>query len=103
MSSTTARVTPYLLNKYNLLKTVKRKIDENLPSNVKFQREVQAATYCLDYSPLTFLDDQANEYDNKFVQGIRTRENEYTSKLFTEKSDADLGVIRLGSLKTLYY
>ena len=43
-------------------KTVKRKIDENLSSNSKFQREVCAVTYCLD-----------------------------------------LGVIRLESLKTLYY
>ena len=32
-------------------KTVTRKIDENLSSNVKFQRVLCAVTYCLDHSP----------------------------------------------------
>ena len=66
--------------------TVTRKIDENLSSNVKFQREVCAVTYCLDHSPSTFLNDQANECGN-FDWSVTTEENEYISKLFTEESD----------------
>ena len=64
-------------------KTAKRKIDENLSSNVKYQREVCSVTCCLDYSPSTFLDDQANECEN-FDWGFTTKENVYISKLFTE-------------------
>ena len=83
-------------------KTVTRKIDENLSSNVKFQREVCAVTYCLDHSPSTFLNDQANECKN-FDWSVTTKENEYISKLFTDESNVDLGVVRLDSLKTLHY
>ena len=83
-------------------KIVTRKIDENLSSNVKFQREVCAVTYCLDHSPSTFLDGQANECES-FDLSVTTKENEYISKLFTEKSDKDLGVVRLELLKTLFY
>ena len=81
-------------------KTVTRNIDENLPSNVKFKREIYAVTYGLDHSPSTFLDDQANECEN-FDWSVTTKENEYISRLFTEESDVDLG--RLESLKTLYH
>ena len=45
-------------------KTVTRKTDENLSSNVKFQKEVCAVAYCLDHSPWTFLDDKTNECKN---------------------------------------
>ena len=45
-------------------KTVTRKTDENLSSNVKFQKEVCAVAYCLDNSPWTFLDDKTNECKN---------------------------------------
>ena len=83
-------------------KTVTRKIDENLSSKVKFQREACAVTYCLDHSPSTFLDDQANECEN-FDWSVTTKENEYISRLFIEESDVDLGVVRLESLKTLYH
>ena len=83
-------------------KTVRIKIDENLSSNVKFQREVCAVTYCLDHSPSTFLNDQANECEN-FDWNVTTKENEYISRLFTEDSDVDLGAVWLGSLKTLCY
>ena len=70
-------------------KTVTRKIDENLSSNVKFQREVCAVTYCLDHSTLTFLDDQAYEFGN-FDWSVTTKGNEYISKLFIEESDVIL-------------
>ena len=83
-------------------KTVTRKIDENLLSNVKFRREVCAVTYCLDHSAWTFLNGQANECKN-FDESVTTKEKEYTSKLFTEESDIDFGVVRLELLKTLYY
>ena len=83
-------------------KTVTRKIDENLLSNVKFPREVCAVTYCLDHSASTILDDQANECEN-FNWSVTAKEDEYISKLFTEESDVDLGAVRLESLKTLYY
>ena len=55
-------------------KTVTRKIDENLSSNVKFQKEVCAVTYCLDHSPSTILNDQANECEN-FDWSVTTKEN----------------------------
>ena len=83
-------------------KTATRKIDENLSSNVKFHREVCAVTYCLDNSTSTFLDNQDNGCKN-FDWSVTTKENEYISKLFTEESDVDLGVVRLESIKTLYY
>ena len=70
-------------------KTVTRKIDENLSSNVKFQREVCAVIYCLDHSPSTFLNEQVNEYEN-FDWSVTTKENEYISRLFTENSDVIL-------------
>ena len=56
----------------------------------------------LDHPPSTFLDDQANEYEN-FDCCVTTKEDEYILKLLTEKSDVDLHVIRLKSLKILYY
>ena len=83
-------------------KTVTRKTDENLSSNVKFQRELCAVAYCLDHSPWTFLADKANECKN-FDWSVKTKEDEHISKLFTEESDLDLGVVRLESLTTLYY
>ena len=83
-------------------KTVARKIDENLSSNVRFQGEVCEVIYCLDHSTSTFLDNHANECKN-FDWSVTTKENEYISKLFPEESDVDLGVVRPESLKTLYY
>ena len=83
-------------------KTVTRKIDENLSSNVKFQRKVCTVTYCLDHSTSTFLDDQDNECEN-FDWSVTAKENEYISRLFTEDSGVDLNVVRLESAKTLYY
>ena len=76
-------------------KTVTRKIDKNL------SREVCAVTYCLDHSPSTFLDDQANECEN--FDRRTTKENDYISRLFTEESEVDLGVVRLESIKALYH
>ena len=55
-------------------KSVTRKIDENLSSNVKFQRVVCAVNYCLDHSPSTFLNEQANECEN-FDWSVTTKEN----------------------------
>ena len=44
-------------------------------------------------------------YDDKSVTRLlqENEYNEYISKWFTEESDVDLGVVRLESLKTLYY
>ena len=79
-------------------KTVKRKTDENLSSNFKFQGEVYTVTYYLDHSSLNVLDEW-----NNFDWSVTKKQNEYISKLFNEKSYVDLGVLRLESLKTLYY
>ena len=65
-------------------KSVMWKIDENLSSNVKFQREVCAVTYCLDHFPSTFLDEQANECE-QFDWSVTTKTNEYISKIFLKR------------------
>ena len=61
-------------------KTVKRKIDENLSNNVKFQKG-SICSYLLLRS--FSIDDQANEC-KKFDWGVKTKENEYISIVFTE-------------------
>ena len=61
-------------------KTVKRKIDENLSNNVKFQKG-SICSYLLLRS--FSIDDQDNEC-KKFDWGVKTKENEYISIVFTE-------------------
>ena len=83
-------------------KTVTRKIDENLSSNVKFQREVCPVTYCLHHSQSIFLVDQANECET-FDWSVTAIEDEYILKSVTDESDVNLVMVRLESLKTLYH
>ena len=80
-------------------KTVTRKIDENLSSNVKFQREVCPVTYCLHHCQSIFLVDQANKCET-FGWRVTAIEDEYILKSVTDESDVNLVMVRLQSLKT---
>ena len=83
-------------------KAVTRKIDENLSSNVKFQRKVCPVTYCLHHSQSIFLVDQANKCET-FDWNVTAIEDEYILKSVTDESEVNLAMVRLESLKTLYH
>ena len=55
-----------------MTKKLLKKTDEKFSSNVKFQREVCAVTYCFDHHLSDSLDDKAN-YCEKFYWSVTTK------------------------------